>query len=770
MLQRMKKIVEKYSDKKSQTEFMDWFLCSQLSVGDTMLKYLFKYERDLSIENKRKIALYSKWGFNSFKERKSFEKELRELYKSTFTEIEEELSVNQMMKHFLYQYLFGTIHPDKYFVKYNGRVCEKYIRINEYCNYFDQVWNNSNIMILYGEGGLGKTQLIKSYIDENKEKYKEICVLDGCKSICEGLFEIPFLIDGTRELGDIIDRLSNKEEETILVIDIPRLNETDVKFIEKYLLNLKLRIIITTLKRVSVVETVYQKQFKPLDSVILRKIFDSNLNSAKYEMTETQFEKLLSIVDRNTLVIALLGKAIARKEIPIEKLINEQEWIWFEKGIATVHANAYDHEEGKTPIYHIEAILNKYGIMREEYSELAIWCKDEMNVNDLKSWCRFPDDMGNILREAYESGLIEYIDCDNQIIKMHSLIADAIWKFYSIKYCEYQKNIELFLENIKWGAERKLEYHMLYNGLYNMIQRFSFEFQKKKPKGITESYLNNLEWVINFSIQSGNYYGAEKLIYFWNKFSVSNKCQQALWEFEISWAHGDNQRMRCVQEKYKERFKNIVVSKDNIFDMVNAVGDFLKIIMNWYVRVIRTFKGDKEVLKELVEKYLKIVGYYDDSLYDPYKNYYVIVLWCIDKKLLMENDEIDAYCKILDEWKLPEWKMKVKLEILYWQMFFSIIDITNKEFITREILESNYLREKYYNKLWPIEVEILFRQVEILRSILEQDKDVLCEKIKDFSTIFKERIITEKMTIEMEMIQENIPNILRKIESFPLLK
>lgn len=767
MLINFFEIVKKYSVIKSQSEFMSWFLGSDILKSDTHLKRLFKQECELTLEDRIKIAEYTEWSLDPFYNKKEFEEELRVLYKNTFNEPEERLPLKKILIHFLYQYLFGTVQPERMFKKYEGGVCNNYVQPREYQEIFRSAWNESNIMVLYGKGGIGKSQLVKSYIQENADQYKEICVLDECRSIQEGLLTIPFWFEQHKKFEEIREVLKCKDTTSLLVIDIPVLHERDISFIEKYLLDLELRIIITTHQRVSV-EEIYQKRFDSLDDQTLREIFDKNVGKRTYKISDGQFAKLLDIVDRNTLVVALLGKSICREEIPVEELVNEQEWIWVKTKVKTVHAHVYGERDAKTPVYHIRAILDRYGIMRDEYSELAIWCKNEMKTEALKKWCEFADRMSDVLKEAYESGLIEFADGGNQVIKMHSLIADAIWKFYGIKYRDYQKNIKLFLENVKWGRERELEYGMLYDGIYNVFQRFNFELQKSKSKRTREAYYDNLFQMIDFSVQSGNFYGAERLIYFWDKMPESNKYKKILWEFEISFARGDVQTLQHIEKKYRSLSETPKTSAE-ISDEVGfaeSCREFLRIILNWYIRRMRADAGNTEELEQLVDGYKKVSGAYDEILmWDPYKNYYIIVMGYVHGLELEQNGQLNDYYRILGEMGLSDLIMKVKLEILYWQMRFSIDNTVGNERRKKEISAVNELEREYRNRLWPTDVEILYRQVEVLKTILEQDREALCDRITDFSGLFDERVSMENMTSEMKKTYEAIPDIVKRIKA-----
>jgi len=814
MHQKIFEIAKKYSDKKNQASFMEWFLGDEVPTSENMLKYLFKKERDLSLENKRKIAKYSGWTFHSFldkkKDEEKFEGELRKLYEDVFDKSEAELTINQILSHFLFQYLFGTIQPERDFREYEGNVCKNYVQMKEYLDFFDVGWSKSNIIVVYGKAGVGKSQLVKSYIQENIEQYKEISMLDECRSIQEGLLGIPFWIEKNKGVDSILDILKDKDATSLLVIDISILQDSDISFIKEYLLDLNIRIIITTYQKVPV-KRIYQKQFDSLNDGTLRQIFDVNVGNKKYEISDEQFGKLLEIVDRNTLIIALLGKSIGREEIPVEELINEHEWIWSKTKVATVHAHEYGCKEGKSPLYHIGAILEKYGINREEYSELALWCKNNMSVDSLKTWSKYSNNMSSILSEAYRNGIIEYEDKNKKTIKMHSLIADAVWKFYPLKYKDYEKNIKIFQSNLAWGSERKIEYHMLYGAIYNLIQRFNFEIQKKKvERAVVDSYKSNLYYMIEFSIHSGNFYGAEKLIYFWDKFfGKDNEFKSNLWKFEVLWASENTEGIKSL--KFKEYIFNqkehlisrsllrnklsearantsqLVVRKFIMTDdpvgllyNIDTMGELLRIVLDWYIRCIRVSitEREKKDFVLLVEKYIeytnilkRIFNNEGDILSEVYKGYYVITLWCAFGKIKSELEESDVdeyinYLRKFDEFK--ELVMQVKLELLFWEMRFLITDCRDKEKVKLAEGEFEHLKEEYQDKLWPLHIDILFREVEILECILEQNKEILCDKIQDFSSIFKERVSTENEIREMQEIKKRIPDIIKSLEQFPL--
>jgi len=810
MLKELFFLIKKYSKDnfiKSQAEFMDWFLGNQTSYGNTMLKYLYKEERRLELKNRIKISKNAEWELSKFDDVKNLKNEMKGLFENVFKMSSDELGLNQMLRAFLNQYLFEAIYPEKIFEEYTGQVCHNHIYEKKYTSFFGEAWETSNIVVIYGKGGIGKTQLVKSYLQENKGYYKEICVVDDFMSVKEALLGIPFLINDKKNIEETIHILKEKSNDSVIAIDIPDLKKEDIELIGK-LIGLELRVIIITHQKLPI-ENIYQKQLNSLEDETLRKIFDVNVDKKDFIMSEEQFEKLLDIVERNTLVIALLGKCLGKKDghIPMDELLNEDEWIWNKTKLKTVHASEYGQKEGKTPIRHIIAILDKYCVMQEEYSELAIWCKSAMSVDGLRQWCRFSE---NIIPEAYRKGIVEYEDSDKKIIRIHSLIADAIWKFYPIEYQEYQNNINNFLNNIKWGNERFLNYNMLYNGMYNCVQRFGFEISKKinkkrkTDKNVVFEYHENLYSMIDFSIQSGNYYGAERLLYFWDELFDDERFKRDLWEFELSWINDNKENLLILKNKYKI-FPAEQMNKINMYDFLNVYCEFLEMTLDILVRTIRVLKCQREIsilsqddslqnasdksgeidvniflgirknFIQLLNWYIEVIGIFEKSAYVSYQNYYIfvknyysIVLKSIIGELQSEADKIVEYIRFLDMVEFPELKMKTQLEITYWRMLYLINNATSKEEVRKVIDEFEILKKEYQNKIFPIDVELLFGEVEVLKSALEQDRDTLCESVKNLSSVFEKRVEMKVTSHEIKRIQEVVPEIIERIQNFPL--
>jgi len=190
---------------------------------------------------------------------------------------------------------------------------------------------------------------------------------------------------------------------------------------------------------------------------------------------------------------------------------------------------------------------------------------------------------------------------------------------------------------------------------------------------------------------------------------------------------------------------------------------------------VNIFLGIRNNFIQLLNWYIEVIGIFEKSAYVSYQNYYIfvknyysIVLKSIIGELQSEADKIVEYIRFLDMVEFPELKMKTQLEITYWRMLYLINNATSKEEVRKVIDEFEILKKEYQNKIFPIDVELLFGEVEVLKSALEQDRDTLCESVKNLSSVFEKRVEMKVTSHEIKRIQEVVPEIIERIQNFPL--
>lgn len=783
-MERILGIVRECGGKAGQAKFMEWFLGDEIAVDETEYKYLFTGKRRLSDRNRKVVINKNTWKYSDLGiNEKEYTQKVSEFVNQEFKISGEGMSSDELMSYVLKMYLFGTVEPENKFSEFQVRNCQNYLETPEEYREIDTAFKKSNIVILYGIAGMGKTQLAKGYALKYSQQYDEICVVEGEGRIEEKLEKIQFCINVRRQIDEIIRVLANKSERTLAIVDIPKVSASDRLFIEKTLSNLKMRFIITTLNRGDL-KSVVEKNVGPLSISILFQIFIKNSELNERWMTDSQFEKLLKIIDYNICTLVLLAKCLKRKILPVEQLIDEREWIWNKTRLSTVHMKEYNQPTAKSPIYHILDILERYGVYGKEYAELSIWCKNNMKVDILKRWCS--DTAFEKIHDSIEWGLIEYTDYDEKIIKMHSLLADALWKRDRIEFKDYKCYIAKFFEDIQWGKKKYLDFFELYDVMYNIFQRYNFEFKEKRSTkniGNCKIYRKWLFDAIEFSIQSGNYYGTEALIYFWNQCYDKEKntfyrLKENIWMYEISASRGD------LEETYKyaiecEKWKVKQCINENLEVNIYLL-DYLMLIIERLIKKIRVFEENREEIQTLlkyISKYNFLLDQYDKCYHtDEIHSYYLHKEYYQSAKINMIECEryyegiLWGNRKLINEGKNSLLELKKALDFLYWYFRFSIEYGQIKRLNDYEQKELSKLDEMYQGKIWPLDVEILYDEVNILWRIFDRDKEGMYFNLETLFSDFKSRLNIDKVSPEFNSIEKKISEMINSPSKIPTYK
>ena len=428
-----------------------------------------------------------------------------------------------MVQSLVFLYFFGTDDIDDMFYPYTIHTCKNHIPWEEKEIDLDQLLKKDHMIFVTGFPASGKSQLLKHYI-KTKCKWNDIFWLsDNSKLPLEDrLLDIKFLCKSHKtntNFENILQRLSNKNSSSLLVIDIPSIKDKDFDFIHQHFDNLTLDIIIKTrtLENLPADKSVNLNN-RPVSN--LKQIFKSNASEDFFtnENSDDEFNRLCSIISYNPFIITLLAKSQNKKRFKIDKLLSTQSWYMDEKNLPTIHTSYRDN--GSKSGMQVRALAARIILdfdmrfLADVGSKLAIHAKDEIKFEQLRKYCSKSD-----IQKSLTYGLLYYTSTDESILQMPAIIADIIWQEFSISYQNYKNEIGFFLKEISLGESAILPYNILYNHILTLIYRFHFQITKMKSKPDKKSKSEFLEWnqllcdFILYFIRLGNNDAAKKVLH-----------------------------------------------------------------------------------------------------------------------------------------------------------------------------------------------------------------------------------------------------------------
>lgn len=500
--------------------------------------------KKLSLDNKSILLQKESWNLGEIipepTTQNEVEQKISECYKQTINH-NNNTDINTKIKQLVFLSIYGSIHPALFMtwnIKNSYKNCSNYISRPDVIQDIQSHLSKNNILILTGEPAIGKTQVILEYIQ--KGSYNEVIWFEEPHSSIESLEKQLNEAIGNEILipSDVLmeTALEEKSNDALIVIERTVLQRTDYGYIYDKFCGKKLHIIIATRKAPS--ETSNTIHLEKLSSECLFKIFKSHLSNNPYFLTSEEFDSLLQIIDFNTLVVALLGKAlnslfsenkanqkrtdiIEKRSNIKEKLLDSKQWIWKDKTLPPIsHKNYRKESNANSIMYLIRSIISEFRISDENklhYAELALWVRGTLAVSALKSWCT--DRISETINEAVKLGIADYIDYDKSILEIHPFISDALWseviqnprsrddKDISILLL-FEKNISKFLEKFKIGESWDYSYTMLYKAANTFIRRLKMEMHPEKKRGFSIKDWRKLweimEQILIISIECGN--------------------------------------------------------------------------------------------------------------------------------------------------------------------------------------------------------------------------------------------------------------------------
>ena len=621
-------IFKNYTD-LSRKKIIDYLIPINLEDEKTLYQ-LYKDPTKLSLDAKKELVKFTdeKWSLDSMINDNNTCEMIHSSIKDAFSDscqqlskecrskqyrelLKQNLSTSQAIRYLVFASIWGTFFPvvfDMPNIKNISKCCKLYINRSDIIKSIKESLSDNNLLIIYGEPGIGKTQLTKEFIQ--KSNYREVIFLTTeQESLCD-LFQHTKQLIHPSNLN-IEDALFHKSSSSLIIVECPTLSSNDYNYLLKYEKK-GIHIICNTCVSSKKKHSIPILHLKALNKNQLYKLFCQASPSHSGFFSYEDFCSLSDFVCHNTLVISMIGKMLERflkshpplgeREKLKSSLLDYRNWIWKNKNLPSVNNQNYIGIKSNYNIfYFIRTLIRQFHLSNyPKLIDLCLWTRGEMTLTALEKWCS--NNVKKTIDSAFKLGLIEYNDPDQDIFTMHPFISDAIWyelilntehtsSQTSVLY-DYQKNIQKFLSQLHSKEQLSYSYQILYNAADTLLLRLysTLPFKKQRNFRLNDwrTFWDYVNPILTFFIESGNSSLASKLnqdLYYvpvkygnnfekeYDKKKLSYKTKQIICELEIKLMNGTltkndikilyNQLNSLDQINYQEWIKELI----NFFEM-----------------------------------------------------------------------------------------------------------------------------------------------------------------------------------------------------------
>ena len=377
-------------------------------------------------------------------------------------------------------------------------------------NQINEILTSSNLVIIYGEAGMGKSELAKIYAKVTGKKYKAIQFISAESGVKKAIISLRFKDILTKEIKtdddakDIFMRnmkLLSELDDTNLIIfdnlDYPAPQDLQ-SLIE--LTGINAKIIVTSRRNFQGHDRLKSLMLNPLQDNVAIQLFYSYYTNGVLSQAQdrTDLINLLKEVGFNTLFIKLIASTLQNNFITIKELqtafeafdYNSDIWVNVEHsaerdGIETVSQDMLGHLK---VIFNISVInKNPYSISIMQAMALIPFSGiNQKNLYDIF----FADEMKrgtyiNTIQELSQNG---WLEIDNHILRLHPAISYLMIADESLRP-----------EPLQFGNENNTAFR-LYNYIYPFIQQINcFQFFNGNTDEINEQTTSALQ-IINTAL------------------------------------------------------------------------------------------------------------------------------------------------------------------------------------------------------------------------------------------------------------------------------
>ena len=439
---------------------------------------LYKYYNDgLSIENIKKLITSDEWTLECFTSndftifnREKLSHEINILFSKYFSS--ENLDLTSKIKKLLLLHFADTSNANLLFDITHQPPCKTYVSWQEKENDLLKLLQKENIVFVTGNPGSGKKELVKYVIKQYcSSKYPDYLFLTQGASLQNKIEQVKFVYSLSNN-KDTMSCLKEKDEHSVLVIDMPTIKNEDYQFILDNLRSLRMRIIITT--RVHSLPSEFKSinvDNRPAEN--LNAIYmNSDSNNV---LSKSELEQLYQIINNNPYITMLVAKTLHKTPSFKAKFLDNNTWIWQSQNFPKIHASYHDNGNKSS-----QEILRLIIRLTEDYytiyknhktlSKLSIWARHPINLTLLEKHFGYEE-----IHNLINLGILQYQNESCTKVYIPAIFADIIWYDNPIKYSDYEKEIASFIEKLKVGQPLTLPFSDLYPILMNLIIRFHFQ-------------------------------------------------------------------------------------------------------------------------------------------------------------------------------------------------------------------------------------------------------------------------------------------------------
>ena len=296
-----------------------------------------------------------------------------------------------------------------------------------------KLWHENHLLLLMnGEGGIGKTTLAATYWLNNATKYQHLAWLYVDSGIQPALFSLAGQIDVTFDAGMseegrweiLLRQLANLNDQCLLVLD----NANDPDDLIKHYKQLRqlrnFHVVLTT--RINELADAPVWKVKPLDRENATSLFNSHCPLSSPSDADLLLNVLIA-VGYNTLVIELLAKNLRdlnriRTAYTLQNLLADLQ----QKGLLRVQAKAVQTSYGSAALRTAkpdEIVRAMYDLTQLNYPQvwllnnLAVLPAESITFERLDELLKFPngEPMDDSLLELHRKGWVDWNDADKTV-------------------------------------------------------------------------------------------------------------------------------------------------------------------------------------------------------------------------------------------------------------------------------------------------------------------------------------------------------------------